>query len=1065
MSVSIFLANVEAIIQNGNATEHTYRPALKTLLESLLTGYTAINEPKQAEYGAPDFVIQQHTTPIGHVEAKSIGVELPTIIADSGRDMPKTTNGKQLKRYRAALPNLLYTDGLVWYWFVAGEVRTEVPICIATWDKRTHKLHRSNTAETDLTTLIEQFAQYVGGIVGTPKDLAHRLAQIARWLDEEIGKILQQEEQQGSLHQQLNAFRQTLLPNLAPTEFADMYAQTLVYGLFAARVALSESPIFTRYDAAHAIPKTNPFLRKMFQQIAGFDLDERIAWLVDDCVRLLERTDMAEVLRDFGKVTKQEDPVVHFYETFLAAYDPKTREMRGVYYTPEPVVSYIVRSVDHLLQTCFGKPMGLAEDDTLILDPATGTATFLHTVVQHIYATLQDWGIADTWNQYVPEKLLPRLFGFELLMAPYTIAHLKLSMLLQQLGYTFGSNERLCIYLTNALSTAPTGQYALPFVQFIAEEGKAADEIKHSKPVMVILGNPPYSGHSANKAQWIDDLLHGKLPDGASTENYYEVDGEPLGERNSKWLQDDYVKFMRFGQWRISQTAEGILAFISNNGYLDNPTFRGMRESLLHEFDTIYILNLHGSSKKKERAPDGSPDENVFDIQQGVAIGILVKTSSSREHATVYYADVWGSRDGKYAYLWDWDVTTTDWQQIHPDPLWYMFIPKNTHLCQEYQQGWDIPKSMPRTLLGPNSHRDHFAIAFDYATARSRIRDLANTRLDDQTIREKYTIADTRDWSLQKARKQVTDDIAPVQCIYRPFDIRYMLYGDFAFDYHRPDVNNQLLLPNLALITTRQTKEPFSLFVCDKPAGQHKLATPYDGSYLSPLYLYPNGKVPEMLFEHENGRRPNFSAPFIAYVEHRLGLTFIPDGSGDLMSTVGPEDVFHYLYAVLHSPTYRSRYAELLKIDFPRIPITSDTSLFKTLVGYGAALVDLHLLRTPSKERRVGGAGGASILAKPGEQGVTQHQATNGAIGKITYDETQQRVMLDTNSYFAGVEPSVWTMQIGGYQPLQKWLKDRKGRTLSFDEVVHYMRMVVALRETQHLMLAIDAAIPGLPLR
>ncbi len=881
------------------------------------------------------------------------------------------------------------------------------------------------------------------------------------------------------LHTHLNGFRQTLLPNLAPTEFADMYAQTLVYGLFAARVALSESPIFTRYDAAHAIPKTNPFLRKMFQQIAGFDLDERIAWLVDDCVRLLERTDMAEVLRDFGKVTKQEDPVVHFYETFLAAYDPKTREMRGVYYTPEPVVSYIVRSVDHLLQTCFGKPMGLAEDDTLILDPATGTATFLHTVVQHIYATLQREGLADTWNQYVPEKLLPRLFGFELLMAPYTIAHLKLSMLLQQLGYTFDSQERLGVYLTNALIDLPERQTTLPFTTFIVQEGQDAREVKQTMPVMVVLGNPPYSGHSAN-ASWETVRAAGRSKRvlngiGALLQDYYTVDGQPLGERNPKWLQDDYVKFIRFGQWRISQTGEGILAFISNNSYLDNPTFRGMRQSLLQTFDTIYLLNLHGNSKKKEHAPDGSLDENVFDIQQGVAIGLFIKHSSSENLATVYYADLWGDREGKYAALMQQDVATTLWQQVKPASPWYLFLPQNTAMLGEYEQGWAVPHILPLHSVGIVTARDRLTVQWSRQEMVQTVEEFGGCR--EEEAREKYALgADARDWKVALAQQDIQHHsdtqahITPI--LYRPFDQRYTYYTgkDRGFLCRpRSQVMRHILKDaNIGFITIRRSRNQAAWnywFVAAVPIAGATAVTALDINYFFPLYLYPTAQEVESGLYAADERRPNLSDGFMQDLETRMKLAFIPDGSGDLMSTVGPEDVFHYLYAVLHSPTYRSRYAELLKIDFPRIPITSDTSLFKTLVGYGAALVDLHLLRTPSKERRVGGAGGASILAKPGEQGVTQHQATNGAIGKITYDETQQRVMLDTNSYFAGVEPSVWTMQIGGYQPLQKWLKDRKGRTLSFDEVVHYMRMVVALRETQHLMLAIDAAIPGLPLR
>ncbi len=1053
MSITTFLNSVETLLKQGNTTEHSYRSSLEALFNAVIPNSRAINEPKQAAYGAPDLLILQRGVPIAHVEAKDIGVSLDKIIADSDRDLPKTQNGKQLKRYRAALPNLLYTDGLNWYWFVEGEPRLDEPVQIATWDKSKKKLRRNASADHDLTTLLQQVGGHTAALVGTPHDLAHRLAQVARWLNEVINVVLSA-QQHGSLHQQLAAFRQTLLPTITPAEFADMYAQTIVYGLFASRVVSPNGGAFSRLDAAQAIPKTNPFLRKMFYYIAGIDLDERIAWLVDDCARLLERTDMAEVLRDFGKATRQEDPVVHFYETFLAAYDPKTREMRGVYYTPEPVVSYIVRSVDHLLQTRFGKAMGLADGETIILDPATGTATFLHAVVQHIYETLRGLGMADAWNQYVPEKLLPRLNGFELLMAPYTMAHLKLSHLLTTQGYAFGSSERLGIYLTNALSDAPTGQQALPFAQFIADEGRAADAVKHDKPVMVVLGNPPYSYESVNTGEWIGHLVR----------DYYEVDGQPLGERNPKGLQDDYVKFLRFGQWRINQTGEGILAFISNNGYLDNPTFRGMRQSLLREFDAIYLLNLHGNSKRKERAPDGSPDDNVFDIQQGVSIGIFVKHRSTNEPTMVYYADLWGKRQGKYAALLEHDVQSTPWQPLSPTPPWYLFVPQNTALLPEYEQGYKIPDAFVVNSLGIATARDHFTVQWMAQDVSQIIKDFPS--LSTEKARARYHLgADTRDWKVTLAqadvRKHQQRKTAITSLAYRPFDTRHTFYTGQSRGFlcrPRPEVMNHLVHQNnIALCCIRRSRDnTIANFFVSTTLTDKSILSPLDNAIVAPLYLYPNGHENPLLFDYMDGRRPNLSAAFIQDVEQRLGMRFIPDGCGDLDTTVGPEDVFHYLYAVFHSPTYRTRYAEFLKIDFPRVPLTSDKAVFKALAAYGATLVDLHLLRLPGS-KGICGAGGAAVLSKPGDLDVKQHGVTTGTVEQVRYDAAQQRVLIASDRYFEGVTPETWEMQIGGYQPLQKWLKDRKGRTLSFDDALHYMQVVVALRETRRVMGEIDA--------
>ena len=1078
MAVQRFLAGLANALKSGIATEHTYRPALQKLFTTVLHPVQATNEPKHAPYGAPDFVLHHEHTPLGHVEAKAVGVNLAQIIGDSERTQPHTPEGKQLKRYRAALPNLLFTDGLVWHWFVNGAERLAPPLCLGTWDKSKKQFTVSATATPALTDLLTQFVAQPLATINTPRELAARLAQAARWLYEVISAVLLAQGETGALPQQFKAFQQTLLPTLTAEAFADMYAQTIVYGLFAARVAVPEKQAFRRLDAALAIPKTNPFLRKLFQEIAGYDLDERIAWLVDDCANLLAHTDIGAVLKDFGKVTQQTDPVVHFYETFLAAYNPALRETRGVYYTPEPVVSYMVRSVDYLLQTHFAKPMGLADDHTVLLDPATGTGTFLAAVIQHIYATISAQGLAGTWNDYVATKLLPRLFGFELLMAPYTMAHLKVGLLLQHLGYQFESNERLGIYLTNALEGAPTLQVPLPFAQYIAQEGHAANAVKHATPVMVVLGNPPYAGHSANQGQWIIDLLKGKLPDGTATASYYTVDGQPLGERNAKWLQDDYVKFMRLGQWRINQTGEGILAYICNHGYLDNPTFRGLRQSLMQEFSTIYLLNLHGNSKKKERTPDGGVDENVFAIQQGVTIGFFLKTKQPTP-LWVYYAELWGLRQGKYATLSATDVATTAWQLLEPTAPWYLFVPQATETVDEYMQGWKIPTMMPNNVLGFQTHRDHFALAFDAEQLALRLSDLRDSTISDAAIRQKYALQDNKDWQVNTVRARIMDNAAwrenLISCLYRPFDWRYGYFSDTVMDRPRHElIVNVAHKQNIALLTSRQqaTVGYRHCWVADAPANDCVLSTTSrEANQVFPLYLYPDPKQPSLFDNQGTGsdeRRPNFAQPFIAQVEQAVALRFITDGRGDLTATVGPEDIFHYTYAMLHCPTYRSRYAEFLKIDFPRLPITSDTALFTALVAKGAELVDLHLLRLPGSGG-VGGNGGAALLLAPGKQGLSFPQSGSSVVEAIAYvapqGQTPGRVMINRTQYFAGITPATWAAQLGGYQPLAKWLKDRKGRKLSTDDVLHYMRMVLALRETQRLMDELAALVPTWPLR
>lgn len=1055
MPITVFLNSVEGTLNSGSTTEHAHRPALKRFLEQMIAECTATNKPEQAEHGAPDFVIQQGTVPIGHVEARDIGGDLRKSIADSERAVPRTPDGKQLKRYRAALPNLIYTDGLEWHWFVGGTPRLSAPVRIATWHANKKKLHRNEPASAKLATLLHQFSSYRAEQVATPNDLAWRLAQIARWLDEVITTVLTTEGTHGALHQHYDVCRQTLLPTMTPAEFADMYAQTIVYGLFAARVAVPTSPAFTRADATQTIPQTNPFVQELFSHLAGPRLDERIAWLVDDCARLLERTNMAEVLRDFGKATGQEDPVIHFYETFLAAYDPQTRERRGVYYTPEPVVSYIVRSVDCLLQTRFGKPLGLADEAAFVLDPAMGTATFLHAVVQHIHTTLTAMGLADTWNQYVPEKLLPRLTGFEVLMSPYTIAHHNISMLLQQLGYTFGGNERPGIFLTNALMAPSHRQTSSPpFLDFLGQKGRQAQEVKQQNPVMVVLGNPPYANFGMlNKGAWIQEQLE-----------EYKRD---VRERKLN-LDDDFIKFIRLGQWLIEQTGQGILAFITNNTYLDGVTHRRMRQSLIETFTDIYMLDLHGSSLKKEVCPDGSPDENVFDIRQGVAIALFVKEPGKTGNAKIHHAEMWGKRQSKYTRLQETDVHTTRWQDIFPRDQYFFLVPKDFQTEEEYTTFRAVQSILVVQQGAIKTDRDTLFFDMDRTVLEDRMRVLYTEDGLAPAFRATYRVENTSSYNLLSRRQTTTVNLTNIQrCLYRPFDNRW-LYYDAAGLTSRPayDVMRHLLPgKNIALLVCRQQAlTGFSHVLCTEYiAESHAVSLKTrEGAFVFPLYRYPNGNKHPLPCDHTDGRCPNLSPAFIQDVEQRLGLRFIPHGQGDLDTTIGPEDVFHYLYAVLHSPTYRARYAELLKIDFPRVPITSDKAVFATLVSTGAALVDLHLLRLP-ESGGVGGAGGAAILRHPDAQGVTQHQVPAVPIVQIRYDALHRRVFIDRDHYVEGIAPETWGMTIGSYQPLQKWLKDRKGHALSCDDTTHYMRMVIALRETRRLMGEIDALIPAWP--
>ena len=1028
-----YLDEVRRKLATGIAKEHAYRGALERLLKDTGDGVQAINEPSHIECGAPDFIVLRGSTPVGYVEAKDI---------DESLDAAQRTD--QLKRYRESLNNLILTDYLEFRWYVEGEERARARLGTVTRDG---KVRSTRDGIQNVSDLLEGFFAQEAPMLGTAKELAQRMAGLARLIRDLIEEAYEREDKEGRLHGQLAAFRETLIPDLSAEQFADMYAQTITYGLFAARVRAPRGREFTRQQAAWNLPKTNPFLRELFHEIAGPDLPPEIAWAVDGLAHLLARADMSEVLRDFGKATKQEDPIVHFYETFLAHYNPQMRQRRGVYYTPEPVVSYIVRSIDHLLKTRFNRPMGLADEGVMILDPACGTGTFLYFVIKEIHETVVREVGEGAWNNYVREKLLPRIFGFELLMAPYAMAHMKLALQLQELGYDFQGEERLGIYLTNSLEEAITKAEILGFALFISEEADAAAEIKKEKPIMVVLGNPPYSVSSANKGKHIERLM----------QRYKEGVRD---ERNIQPLSDDYIKFIRFAHDRIERTGYGIVGMITNHSYLSGLIHRGMREELLKSFDEIYLLNLHGNSMIGEKAPDGSPDENVFDIRQGVAIALLVKMADGQGGADVRYADVWGSRRGKYSHLLDGDASATQWQRLHPVGPRFFFIPKDLDLAEEYEVAWPLLGMLRLHSDGVKTHRDRQVVDFDTAGLRARIEALIDPEITDQDLRQLFGFADTSTWTLDGARKALQGDAEWrnrfCSYAYRPFDTRIVFFSRHMIDRPRLAVMPHMMGHNLALLTNRQVRTDAvrHFWVTDTPVDFHLLETVHASMTVFPLYVYTDVRQDEasVLGAGLSAREPNLYPGFITALASKLVLDFIPDGKGDLEGTFGPEDIFHYMYAVFHSPTYRERYAEFLKIDFPRLPLTSDLGLFRALAEKGEELVALHLMESPTLDHPIAKF---PIKGSNEVEKVRYAEPAEGRPGLVYINKTQ---------YFQGVEPQVWEFHIGGYQVLEKWLKDRKGRTLSYDDVTHYGKIVVALKETIRLMAEIDEIIPSWPI-
>ena len=1051
MTVVEYIKELNAQYKTGKATEHSYRPALKELLQSLLPKMTVINEPKRYNFGAPDYILMRSDVPVAFIEAKDF-VKTNDL---AGRK----ENKEQFDRYKQSLDNIIFTDYLDFWLYRNGEFVDSVRLAELKGDK----IVLVSENEAKFVSLIEHLANAQPQKITSSKKLAEIMAGKARLLADVIGRTLTKDvDEQGEIYGQMCAFKEVLMHDITPESFADLYAQTIAYGMFAARLHDTTPDTFSRQEASELIPRTNPFLRQMFQYIAGYDLDERVAWIVDDLAEAFRASDINKVMAGYGKRTRQTDPMIHFYEDFLSAYDQRLRKNCGVYYTPQPVVNYIVRAVDEILQSEFGLPMGLADTsktkievlnqkvkksdkDTYeiethkvqILDPATGTGTFLAEVIHAIHDKMK--GQQGLWQSYVEKHLLPRLNGFELLMASYAMAHLKLDMVLAETGYEANNSQRLRVYLTNSLEEhhADTGTL---FANALSNEANQANHIKRDAPVMVVLGNPPYSGISDNNFDWIMRLI----------DDYKYVNGVHFNERKH-WLNDDYVKFIRLGQSFVDKNNEGVMAYINNHSFLDNPTFRGMRWSLMQSFDKIYIIDLHGNSKKKEVCPDGSKDENVFDIQQGVSINIFIKNGKKRkgELAEVYHCDIYGKRQDKYDYLTENSLSSTAFKRLEPNEPFYFFVPRDESNRVEYERGFRMDDVFPLNTTGVLTARDGLVIDIDKSSLHQRIKTFCDMHYSDTDIRSmffgnrqegKYPAGDTRGWSLSTARKTIADydHHANIKKIdYRPFDTRYIYYHSSMVDWGREKVMQHFMLgENIGLMTCRQTVIDWShigvsTHIVDDSRVSNKTK---ERGYVFPLYIYHN----------EYGsmtRQPNLDMEIVCQIAEKIGLQFEEEKSGNIEAFC-PMDLLDYIYGILHSPSYREQFKEFLKVDFPRIPYPTDANEFRRIAEIGGELRRVHLMEAS-----------LPLVTEFNIKGTPIVEAIKVTDGN---DDSLCKVWINDEQYFDNVPRVAWEFYIGGYQPAQKWLKDRKGMKLEWDDVMHYQRIISALCKTNELMNKID---------
>lgn len=1026
-AVSVFeeyVAKIDRAYRTGKATEHTYRGALTDLIAALLPDTVVLNEPKRIACGAPDLIITRAKLPVAFIEAKDIG--------EGDLDGRKATGNKeQFDRYKSSLDHIAFTDYLDFHFYEKETLIESVRIANVVGDgikPLAENFERFSALVADLGSAAPQK-------IKSATQLARLMAGKARLLERATMKLLEgKDAAKTSIGRLMDDFKRTLVPDVDAKEFADIYAQTITYGMFAARLHDDTPEDFTRYEAVALIPKSNPFLKQLFTHIAS-GLEDELVWIVDDLVTMFGASDIRKIMKDYGKSTSQGDPMIHFYEDFLAAYDSGLRKDRGVWYTPLPVVKFIVRAVDFILEKSFGLPDGLAtrdkveieveEDSTYgkkstkkvkklvhkvqMLDPATGTGTFLAECVNRIYTKFAEH--TGKWKSYVKDDLLPRLNGFEILMASYTMAHVKLDMVLANTGYTHSGDGRFNIFLTNSLEEQAESIGPL-FAAALGEEANAAKFIKRDCPVMVVMGNPPYSGISKNNGKWIQELV----------EEYKREPGtkDKLKERKN-WLNDDYVKFIRLAESYVERNHEGVLAFINNHGFIDNPTFRGMRWHLLETFDEIYVLNLHGNSMKHEVSPDGGKDENVFSITVGTSINIFVKTGKKKkgELAMVHYADVFGSKKAKYEYLEETLFDDVAFKKVSPSSPYYFFSPKNDRGKEEYLKGFGLTELMPNNRTAVLTMGDSFVVADTKQELVDRIEDLNANSYTEEQLKEKYGLGKNYAAFVLSGLPLNTEEKI-VKYAYRPFDYRWVCFDSKTVWRQRMEVMKHLYRKeNVAMTVCKQlaTSEWNLVNVAEGVVDDCFVSNrTKERGYVFPLYLYEEnfGKTE---------KRPNFNVE--VYDKIAAAVKCKPS----------PEDVFDYIYAVLHTPEYRSKYKEFLKVDFPRIPYPKSAAVFDRLVAFGGELRNAHLLKDKHSQFEK-----VAAFAVEGEN----------VVEGVRFDEG--RVYINGSQYFGNVSEDIFNIYIGGYQPAQKWLKDRKGRALTNDDCDHYQSIILALIKTRDVM-------------
>jgi len=1054
--IESYVAMINDDYQSKETTEHSFRGTLQNLLKKMLNmgvkkeyQVAVINEPKRKDYGAPDFEFRKNDVAIAFLETKDL----------DDNDVRGTKKHKeQFDRYKKAVNNIAFTNYLNFVLYENGEeflsaqigeiVNGEVVV----------------TKDQEQLSNFEEIVRRLGDAKPQPIRSASLLAEAmsakAKIIADVLNKAMEKNEtdEDKELHEKLESFKKYLVHDMKPEQFTDFYAQTIVYGLFIARIYDKTPQDFSLQEAAELIPAINPFLKKIFKLLALAQLHSGAKWIVEDLVSIFRVTDINKVLRNYGK-----DPLVHFYEDFLEAYNPKIREEFGVWYTPKEVVKFIVDSVDTILKTKLDIKEGLSNNTPVddnpdmhkvqILDPATGTGTFLAVAAEKIYESYK--GQEGLWPEDVVKHIIPRLNGFEYLMAPYTMAHLKVATSLRLDEIHEQLPERLQIFLTNSLEEEHPEQ-KLDFAKFITDESNAASKIKRDTPVMVVMGNPPYNEKSANKGEWIMDLMDDYKQEPGMVREQLRYDRRKnewvykntLKEPNPKAINNDYCKFIRLGQKFVERTQEGVLAYICGNTFLDTRLFRGMRYELMKKFDEIYIINLHGSTKRQESREE-QKDECVFKILVGVSINIFIKRtdSNSNELAKVFYKDVYGTRSEKLQYLENVKFENVDFVELTPTAPLYTFRVRDHHLRERYDTGFEVEKLMKKNVQGFTTDKDKVAIK----SLKSDMENIVSAMLSDKSdleLRDIYGFKDNRDWKLADGRallkKETNWRKFLIQVQYRPFDIQWTLFHKALVTYPRPLIQESILNRNNYVLclgkagNTQGESEWTLAYISTIPTDKNVI--PRGGVYLFPLFVYDKLGI----------AHTNFSKQIVRQIEKTIGKKLQqPYDKGRAEDGFLPIDLIDYIYAFLHSTLYRETYHECLQDGFPTIPYPSSADYFFQMSNLGKQIRELHLLANIDRNDLIT----SYPVRLPSDNNVVTERKF------VVTNEGYGQVWINKKQYFDNVPIGAWNLMVSGYQPLDKWLKDRQGKQLTNEEVIHYQKIVVALQKQIEIMDEINRVI------